>query len=107
MPFWLNCRNFNVNEINGLKGENLRASSRFTQKTGKIGVSTQSGSNCDLRHSSAPCPECGGEPTFSPEGRLSGGEQTYFRQVLNFAFVPKDDQAEVRRVSPERPLTGA
>jgi len=28
------------------------------------------------------------EPTFSPEGRLSGGEQTYFRQVLNFAFVP-------------------
>jgi len=44
MPFRLNCRNFNVNEINGLEGENLRASSRFTQKTGKIVFSTQSGS---------------------------------------------------------------
>ena len=44
MPFWLNCRNFDVNEINGLEGAKLRASSRFTQKTGKIGVSTQSGS---------------------------------------------------------------
>ena len=49
------------------------------------------GSNYDLRHRLVSRLECDGEPTFGPEGRLSGGEQTYFRQVLNFAFVPIGD----------------
>ena len=30
----------------------------------------------------------GQKPTFSPERRLSGGEQTYFRQVLKVRVVP-------------------
>ena len=49
------------------------------------------GSNCDLQHRLALRLECDGEPTFSPERRLSGGEQTYFRQVLKVRVVPKDD----------------
>ena len=41
--------------------------------------------------------KCDGQPTLRLGGRLSGGEQTYFRQVLNFAFVPTDD---IRSVPP-------
>jgi len=53
----------------------------------KVGL----GSKNDLRHGLAVRLECDGKPTFNPEGRLSGGEQTYFRQVLNFGFVPIGD----------------
>ena len=61
LPFRLNCEIFGVNEINGLEGQELRASSRFAQETGKIGVSTQSGSNCDLQQRLALRLECDGE----------------------------------------------
>jgi hypothetical protein len=41
MPFRLDCRNFGVNEINGLEGQRLQASGRFSQITESDGVFTQ------------------------------------------------------------------
>ena len=81
MPFWRNCRNFGVNEINDLGGSKLQASGQIAPRTGSDGVFTQPGSKSDLQRDLEHC-------------RVSAGKQTFGAQRPECAGILADAERE-------------